>query len=144
MANFNKVILAGRFSRDPELKFLPSGSALANFSLALNRTYKTDSGEQREEVCFIDITAFGKQAEVIAQHLRKGDPILVEGRLKTESWDDKQTGQKRTKMGVVLESFQFIGGEKRQEAAPQRPTPSNDRPKAPAPPKDVDEDDVPF
>lgn len=117
MSNFNKVILAGRFSRDPELRHAGQ-TTVCSFSLALNRSYKTDSGEKKEEVTFVDITAFGKQAEVIAQHLRKGDSILVEGRLKTESWDDKQTGQKRTKIGVVLEGFSFLGGKRECGEAP--------------------------
>lgn len=147
MANFNRCILAGNLTRDPELKYLPSGSALCNFSLALNRLWSTETGEKREEVCFVDVTAFGKQGEVIAQYLRKGDPILVEGRLKTDSWDDKQTGQKRSKLGVVLESFSFMGGDKKadgQRPAPQKPV---GRPAPNSPPgngKEPEDDDVPF
>src|SRR6188472_267193 len=109
MANFNKVILAGNLTRDPELRYTPKGMAIARVGLAINRSWRTETGEQKEEVTFVDIDAFGKQAETIGQYMKKGRPILVEGRLKLDQWDDKQTGQKRSRLGVVLESFQFLG-----------------------------------
>src|ERR1051326_2246501 len=108
MANFNKVILAGNLTRDPELRYTPKGTAIARIGMALNRTWKTETGETKEEVTFVDVDAFGRQAEVIAQYLKKGRPLLVEGRLKLDQWDDKQTGQKRSRLGVVLEGFQFL------------------------------------
>lgn len=108
MANFNKVILAGNLTRDPELRYTPKGSAIAKFGLAVNRTWKTESGETKEEVSFIDIDAFGRQAEVIAQYMRKGHPLLLEGRLRLDTWEDKNTHQKQSKLKVVLEGFSFI------------------------------------
>ena len=109
MASFNKVILVGNLTRDPELRYTPSGTAIAKIGLAVNRTWKSgDTGESREEVTFVDVDAFGRQAETIGQYLKKGRPILVEGRLRLDQWDDKQTGQKRSRLGVVLENFQFL------------------------------------
>jgi single-strand DNA-binding protein len=153
MASFNKVILAGNLTRDPELRYTPSGRAIAKFGLAINRNWITETGEKREEVTFIDVDAFGKEAENIGQYFKKGRPILFEGRLKLDQWDDKQTGQKRSKLGVVLERFSFIdskpgeqGGassdapRSRPAAAPTNasPPPPADEPPAPS------EDDVPF
>src|SRR3954471_12988896 len=109
MANFNKVILAGNLTRDPELRYTPKGTAIAKFGLAINRTWKNETGETKEEVTFVDIDAFGKQAETLGKYMKKGRPILVEGRLRLDQWDDKQTGQKRSRLGVVLEAFQFLG-----------------------------------
>ena len=108
MASYNKVILAGNLTRDPELKYTPSGMAIAKIGLAMNRKWKTETGEMKEEVTFVDVDAFGRQAETIGQYLKRGRPILIEGRLKLDQWDDKQTGQKRSRLGVVCESFQFL------------------------------------
>src|SRR3954470_12851220 len=110
MASFNKVILAGNLTRDPELRYTPKGTAVTKIGFAVNRTWKTESGEQKEEVSFIDIEAWGRQGEVIAQYMKKGSPLFVEGRLKLDSWEDKNTKQKVSKLKVVLESFNFIGG----------------------------------
>ncbi len=154
MANFNKVILAGNMTRDPELRYTPKGTAIAKFGLAINRTWKTETGESKEEVTFVDIDAFGRQAEVIAQYMRKGRPLLVEGRLKLDSWEDKTTQQKKSRLGVVLESFSFLdsnkaeggatGGGAPRPAAPARPaasaSPAPAEPDGPPP----EEDDVPF
>ena len=140
MASFNKVILAGNLTRDPELRYTPKGTAVAKLGLAVNRSWTTETGEKREEATFVDVDAFGKQAETIAKFLRKGRSILVEGRLRMETWDDKATGAKRSKLGVVLESFSFLDSGNRDAAAP---TPAASAPAAPsgdAPP----EDDVPF
>ena len=95
MASFNKVILRGNLARDPELRYTPSGTAVAGFGIATNRRWKDQDGNQKEEVTYIDITAFGKQAEVIGQYFQKGKGIHIEGRLKFDQWDDKNTGQKR-------------------------------------------------
>jgi single-strand DNA-binding protein len=116
MANFNKVILAGNLTRDPELRYTPNGKAIAKFGLAINRNWTTETGEKKEEVTFVDIDSFGRQAEVISQYLKKGRPVLVEGRLKLDQWDDKQSGQKRSRLGVVLESFSFLDSGNRGEA----------------------------
>src|ERR671933_154174 len=110
MASFNKVILLGNLTRDPQLKYLPSQTAVAEFGLAVNRKFRTQSGEDREEVTFIDCSAFAKQAELINQYFTKGKPIFIEGRLKYDSWEDKQGGGKRSKLTVVIENFQFVGG----------------------------------
>ena len=149
MANFNKVILAGNLTRDPEVRYTPKGTAIAKLGMAINRTWKTDTGETKEEVTFVDVDAFGRQAEVISQYLKKGRPILVEGRLKLDQWDDKQTGQKRSRLGVVLEGFQFLdsgrgdgGGGRGSSSPPPSPSapPNGPEPEGPAP----EEDDVPF
>jgi single-strand DNA-binding protein len=154
MASYNKVVLLGNLTRDPELRYTPKGSAVARLGLAVNRTYKTESGETMEEVTFIDIDAWGKQAELIAQYLRKGNPLFVEGRLKLDQWDDKNSGQKVSKLRVVMENFQFIGGRAeggagappaaapaRQSRPQQSSTPSSIPSESDGPPPD---DDVPF
>ncbi|HYV29755.1 MAG TPA: single-stranded DNA-binding protein [Candidatus Binatia bacterium] len=148
MANFNKVILMGNLTRDPELRYTPKGTAIAKLGLAVNRTWKTDTGETKEEVTFVDVDAFGRQAETLGQYMKKGRPILVEGRLRLDTWEDKQTNQKRTKLGVVMESFQFLdfGGRGPEEGTP---APARGKPAAvPPPPESSEEppteDDVPF
>ena len=109
MASFNKVLLLGNLTRDVQLKYLPSQTAVAEFGLACNRKFRTANGEDREEVTFVDITAFGKQAEVLNQYMSKGKPIFIEGRLKYDQWEDKNGGGKRSKLTVVVDNFQFIG-----------------------------------
>jgi single-strand DNA-binding protein len=154
MASFNKVILAGNLTRDPELRYTPKGTAIAKLALAVNRRWTGEDGQPREEVTYVDIDAFGKQAEVICQYLKKGGGLLLEGRLKLDQWDDKQTGQKRSRLGVVLENFTFLGGKPEggsQPGAPAAPRPQN-RP-APNKPETApgetdgpppEDDDVPF
>ena len=110
MASFNKVILVGNLTRDPELRYTPKGTAIAKIGLAVNRSWRSESGEQREEVTFVDVDIFGRTAENVGQYMRKGRPILIEGRLRLDSWDDKNTGQKRSRLGVVAETVQFLGG----------------------------------
>src|SRR4051794_41599148 len=110
MASYNKVILMGNLTRDPQMKYLPSQTAVVEFGLACNRKYKTQSGEDKEEVTFVDCTAFGRTGEVINQYFTKGKPIFIEGRLKYDSWEDKQGGGKRSKITVVIDNFQFVGG----------------------------------
>jgi single-strand DNA-binding protein len=155
MAGYNKVILIGNLTRDPELRYTPKGIAIAKFALAVNRSWTSESGEKKEEVTFVDIDAFSRQAELICQYLKKGNPLFVEGRLRLDQWDDKQTGQKRSRLGVVLEGFQFIGGGARPEGAvgeaPRRPAaaaPTAPAPSAPEAPESegppAEQDDVPF
>ena len=155
MANFNKVILAGNLTRDPELRYTPKGTAIARIGLAINRSWTSETGEKKEEVTFVDVDAFGKTAEIIGQYFKKGRPILMEGRLRYETWDDKQTNQKRSKLGVVMESFQFMDSQRTGEpgsAAPSAPSAPRPRPSAPAAPAPESEpdvaphegDDVPF
>jgi single-strand DNA-binding protein len=154
MASFNKVLLMGNLTRDPQLKYLPSQTAVAEFGIACNRKFKGPQGEDREDVLFVDVAAFGKQAEVINQYFTKGKPIFIEGRLKLDQWEDKQGGGKRSKLTVVLEGFQFIGGrdgggggggggggqqgyDAGEDAPPppQRPAPSRPPAARPAPPR---------
>ncbi|MDR1817960.1 MAG: single-stranded DNA-binding protein [Puniceicoccales bacterium] len=173
MASFNKVILAGNLTRDPELKSFANGTTVTKLGLAINRTYIDKNGERREEVLFVDVDAFGKQAETISRYFSKGRPILVEGRLKLDTWDDKNTGEKRSKLGVVLETFSFLDGKSsagdagagaaaspagnnyaaapapRAAAGSARPAPasaprSSAPPPPPPPPNDGVEEDVPF
>jgi single-strand DNA-binding protein len=110
MSSFNKVLLMGNLTRDPQLKYLPSQTAVVEFGVACNRKFRTANGEDKEEVTFVDCTSFGKQAEVINQYFQKGKPIFIEGRLKFDSWEDKNGGGKRSKLTVVIENFQFVGG----------------------------------
>ena len=122
MASFNKVILMGNLTRDPELRYTPKGTAIARIGLAVNRVWRTESGEQKEEVTFVDIDAFGKSAETISQYMKKGSPILVEGRLRLHTWEDKQTNQKQSKLRVDLETFKFVGpAQGREGGAPEAP-----------------------
>ena len=152
MASFNKVILAGNLTRDPELRYTPKGTAVCKFGLAISRNWTNEAGEKKEEVTFVDVDAFGRQAEVVAQYMKKGRPFLVEGRLKLDQWDDKQTGQKRSRLGVVLESFSFIDSKPGDQGGAPAPARAS-RPAQPAAPEssgsDVEvpapsEDDVPF
>ena len=153
MASFNKVILAGNLTRDPELRYTPKGTAIARLGIACNRKWKSETGEMKEEVTFVDVDAFGKTAETIAQYLKKGRPILIEGRLRYDTWEDKQTNQKKSKLGVVLENFQFLdsgSGRGDSAAAPAAPRPATGAAAAPAATEPVEGDgphegdDVPF
>jgi single-strand DNA-binding protein len=153
MANFNKVILAGNLTRDPEMKYTPKGTAIASFGMAINRKWKSETGEMREEVTFVDIDAFGKQAEVVAQYMKKGNPFLVEGRLKFDQWEDKNTHQKQSKLRVVLEGFSFLGSKTSDGGGTAFQPKSTKPPSAPAAapsgapeaePPPPEEDDVPF
>jgi single-strand DNA-binding protein len=109
MASYNKVFLMGNLTRDPQVKHLPSQMVVAEFGLAVNRRYKTAAGEDKEEVAFVDCSAFGRQAETISQYCTKGKPIFVEGRLKYDTWEDKGGAGRRSKLTVVVENFQFLG-----------------------------------
>lgn len=109
MASLNKVMLIGNLTRDPEVRYTPKGSAVADLAIAVNRTYTAESGEKREEVTYVDIVLWAKLAEIAGKYLQKGAPVFIEGRLQMDQWEDKQTGQKRTKIRVVAENFQFLG-----------------------------------
>ena len=108
MASFNKVILIGNLTRDPELRVTGSGLSICKLGLAVNRSYTNKDGESKDETTYVDVDAFGKQAEILAKFMQKGRPLMLEGRLKLDQWESND-GQKRSKLGVVLESFQFIG-----------------------------------
>lgn len=151
MASFNKVILVGNLTRDPELRYTPKGTAIAKIGIAVNRVWTAETGEKKEEVTFVDVDVFGRTAENVGQYMRKGRPILIEGRLRLDQWDDKQTGQKRSRLGVVAETVQFLGsaqggGEGGGAPARQRSTPPGNAPageplEGDGPPES---DDVPF
>jgi single-strand DNA-binding protein len=155
--NYNKVTVAGTLTRDPEIKYTPKGLAIAEIGMAINHVYHTDAGEKREEVTFVDITCFGKTAEVIGKHSKKGHCILIDGHLRLESWDDKQSGQKRSKLKIIGDHMSFVSrpardkgegeGEEPGEGKPSSPPPR--RPAAPPPRQqdpdlDQPEDDIPF
>jgi single-strand DNA-binding protein len=151
MASFNKVILMGNLTRDPELRYTPKGTAIAKVGLAVNRVWTNEAGEKKEEVTFVDVEVWGRTAENVGQYMRKGRPILIEGRLKLDQWDDKQTGQKKSRLGVVAETVQFLGSapgaaEGGAPAAPRAARPAASAPasepvEGDAPPES---DDVPF
>ncbi len=109
MPSLNKVMLMGNLTRDPELRVTPKGTPICQFALAINRKFKMDSGESREEVIFVEVEAWGKQGETIAKYVTKGRPLFVEGRLRLDQWEDKNTKEKRSRMKVVLEQFEFLG-----------------------------------
>ncbi|MBC7784731.1 MAG: single-stranded DNA-binding protein [Burkholderiales bacterium] len=166
MADVNKVMLIGRLTRDPQLKFTPSNLAVCEFGLAVGRKFKTATGEQREETNFIDCTLFGKGGEIFNQYMTKGKQVFLEGRLKFDSWEDKQGGGKRSKLSVVVEEFQFLdnrgaggaansgppdeeGGQSappRQASRPaQRAAPQQAPPQAPyGEEQKFSDDDIPF
>lgn len=153
MANLNKVMLIGNLTRDPELRVTPKGTAICTFSLAVNRKFKDDSGGEREEVTYIDIEAWGKSGENISKYCTKGRPLFVEGRLRLDQWEDKNTKEKRSRMKVVLENFQFLGsgrgdagaaGGEGGEARSYAPRSAAPRPAAPAPAQENLDEDVPF
>jgi len=110
MANYNRIVLVGNLTRDPQLKYLPSQMAVVEFGMAVNHKFKTRDGQERDEVLFIDCSCFGKGAEIINTYCQKGKQLLVEGRLKYDTWEDKQGGGKRSKHTVVVDNFQFLGG----------------------------------
>jgi single-strand DNA-binding protein len=116
MASFNKVILLGNLTRDPETRVTANGNTICKLGMAVSRVYSTRDGERREETTFVDIDAFGNQAEVITKYMRKGRPLMVEGRLKLDQWETNE-GQKRSKLGVILENFQFVGGRDENDAS---------------------------
>ncbi len=125
MASYNKVILVGNLTRDPQMSYLPSQMAVVEFGLAVNRRWRGPDGQQREETCFVDCRAYGRQAETINQHLAKGKSVLIEGRLQYDTWEGKD-GTKRSKHRVVIERFQFLGapsGRPGTAPAPQLPAP---------------------
>lgn len=158
MASLNKVFLMGNLTRDPELRVTPKGTPICQFGLAVNRQFKDDSGQTRDETTFVDIEAWGRQGETISKYCSKGRPLFVEGRLKLDTWDDKTTGQKRSKMRIVLENFQFLGGreggagggagapDESGDQSPERTSPPARPASAPRPAAAADniDEDIPF
>lgn len=137
MPDMNKVFLAGRLTRDPELRYIPSGTAVCKLGLAVSRKYRTKSGEQREETLFVDVTCWDKTAEFVGENFHKGRPIMIEGRLKMDEWEDKNTGQKRTKIEINADRVQSLDWEDRGTAQTSKPAPR-------AIEEPVPEDDIPF
>ena len=150
MASFNKVILLGNLTRDPEVRYTPKGSAVCDLGLAVNRSFTLDSGEKREEVTFVDVVLWSRLAEIAGEYLKKGRPVFIEGRLQLDTWDDKQSGQKRSKLRVIGETMQLLGGRPpgtggggeggedraaRGKAAPPPKAPTANEP---------DDDEIPF
>jgi len=149
MASFNKVILLGNLTRDPEVRYTPKGTAVTELGMAVNRVYTAENGEKREETTFVDVTLWGRTAEIAGEYLKKGRPVLIEGRLQLDTWDDKQSGQKRSKLKVIGEGLQLLGGrpgggrggdEEGGSRSSSRPAPP---PKAAAP-SEPDDDEIPF
>lgn len=153
MASYNRVILLGNCTRDPEIKYTPKGTAVTDLGLAVNRTYTTDGGEKREDTTFVDVTLWGRTAEIAGEYVKKGRPVMIEGRLQLESWEDKQSGQKRSKLKVVGENLQLLGsreggaggaGSRPAAARPASNPPSNpSESSAPADDEPTDEE-IPF
>ena len=157
MANVNKVILIGNVTRDPEIKYTPKGTAVVDLGLAINRFIPASEGnEKREETTFVDVTLWGRQAEVANEYAKKGRPVYIEGRLQLDSWEDKQSGQKRSKLRVVGENLQLLGSREGgggggggggfrggDEDAPPPRRASSPAP-ASRPPAEPEDDDIPF
>ena len=142
MANLNKVFLIGNLTRDPELRYTPSGTAVASFGIAVNRTWTGQNGEKKEEVCFVDINVFSRRAEIINEYFSKGSPIFIEGRLQFNQWETKD-GQKRSTLRVVADDFQFIGSTKKSggpNTFPETDTSNNQPMNMP----DVNNEEIPF
>ena len=135
MAKLNKVFLMGNLTRDPELRVTPSGTTIVSFGIATSRTWSGQDGEKKEEVCYVDIKAFGRRAEVISEYFSKGNPIFIEGRLQFQQWETKD-GQKRNALRVVAEDFQFLGGKTKRDEGSSFPEG--------AAPNDVNEEEIPF
>ena len=133
MSSFNKVILIGNLTRDPQIKYTPGGTAIAELGMAIGRKwFDKTTNQQKEETTFVDVTLFGKQAEVAGQYLAKGRPVMIEGRLQLDSWEDRETGHKRSKLRVVGENLVLMGGkrdegsgEERQSVQPPAPEPNS-------------------
>jgi len=153
MANLNKVMLIGNLTRDPELRYTPKGTAVAELGMAVNRVRTNDQGERQEETTFIDVTLWARQAELAQQYLVKGRPVYIEGRLQMDTWEDKNTGQKRSKLKVVGENMQFLsdgrggGGQARSADSPQQQSEPSAQSQGASPAADDlddDEGDIPF
>ena len=155
MANLNRVLLIGNLTRDPDLRYTPKGTAVTEIGLAVSRIYSGEDGERKEETTFVDVTLWARLAEIAGQYLKKGRPVFIEGRLQLDTWDDKQTGQKRSKLRVVAENIQLLGS--RQEGEPPASSSSASAPRrtsgTAAPPTrseprdpdlDAEPDDIPF
>ncbi len=146
MASYNRVLLMGNLTRNPEIRYTPSGTAVADLGLAVNETFKNKAGEAVEQVCFVDVVVWGRQAETASEYLHKGSPVFVEGRLQLDQWENQQ-GEKRSKLRVRADRVQFLGspGKGTEYAAAPASASAPQVPSTPAPdPETADDDDVPF
>jgi single-strand DNA-binding protein len=147
MANFNKVMLMGNLTRDPEIRYTPKGTAVAEIGLAINRYFSGESGDKREETTFVDVTLWGRTAEIASEYLKKGRPVFIEGRLQLDTWEDKQSGQKRSKLRVVAEGMQLLGSRGGGGGPDENSGPGgagSAPPRKAAPPPEPDDDEIPF
>jgi single-strand DNA-binding protein len=150
MPNLNRVLLIGNLTRDPEVRYTPKGTPVAEVSLAINRFLQSEDGEKKEEVTFVDVTLWARLAEISGEYLKKGKPVFIEGRLQFDTWDDKQTGQKRSRLRVIAESMQLLGArdngdrsaDRTQGAAVGSAPAQQTRPRDPD--LDAEPDDIPF
>jgi len=153
---YNKIILAGNLTRDIEIRYTQGGSAIGNTAIATTRKFKSQSGEQKEEVLFVDLTFFGRTAEIANQYLRKGSKVLVDGRLKLDQWTDQQSGAKRSKHSVTVENLQMLDSKQdtqapqqnnqpqTHQAPPSQPTPTQDQSTLQVPEIDINDQEIPF
>lgn len=153
MSSFNQVILLGNVTRDPEVRYTPKGTAVTELGMAMNRVYTTENNEKREEVTFVDVTLWGRTAEIAGEYAKKGRSVMIEGRLQLDTWDDKQSGQKRSKLKVVGEALHLLGGrpggsggEGGESTTGNKYSGASTRPAAPpkTPPAEPDDDEIPF
>ena len=152
MASFNKVLLLGNLTRDPEIRYTPKGSAVCDLGIAVNRQYTLENGERREEVTYVDVVLWARLAEIAAEYLKKGRPVFIEGRLQLDTWDDKQSGQKRSKLRVIGETMQMLGSRSGGGGGAAAEAGDDDRPaRATTPPPkagatagEPDDDEIPF
>jgi single-strand DNA-binding protein len=143
MANLNRVLLIGNLTRDPEIRYTPQGVAVADISLAINRFTTNSEGEKKEEVTFVDVTLWNRVAEIAKDYLKKGKPVFIEGRLRLDTWDDKQTGQKRSRLRVVAEGMQLLGSKDNNGSGAQATAGASRQPQR-DPDLDIEPDDIPF
>jgi len=134
MPSFNSVVIMGHLARDPELRYTPQGKAVSNFTVAVNHRYTKEDGEKVEEVAFVDVSVWNRLAETCAEYLKKGRAALVSGRLVQDHWEDKETGQKRSKLRIAAQQVTFVGGGTKDEGSPEEPLPE-ETPVPPAPAK---------
>ena len=144
MASLNRVLLIGNLTRDPEVRYTPQSIAVTDISLAINRFSTNSEGEKKEEVVYVDVTLWNRLAEIAGQYLKKGKPVFIEGRLRLDTWDDKQTGQKRSRLRVIAENMQLLAAKETNGAATERTQSVGER----QPQRDADPDfepsDIPF
>ena len=150
MANYNKVMLMGNLTRDPEIRYTPKGTAVAEIGMAVNRYFSSETGEKREETTFVDVTLWGRTAEIAGEYLKKGRTVYIEGALRTSSWDDKESGQKKYKTEVIVNDLVMLGGGEGAGGGKSRGAAANSGMDQRAPEEvhsqaaEITDDDIPF